>query len=162
MNKLIGPQPMGTPAKPYKSDSSEEGSEREGMKDDNHKESHLANHSKINQKNENNKEQQDKPAVKPRQDAPRKPPVPKTRTKGRPVVWKVDDDDSWNSSKSDTGGNSTVDEDEQVEICHVQRTQETPVVDTSETVSNTRKNEEKIQQEQQNKVACNEIVNHAE
>ncbi|KAK3750645.1 hypothetical protein QZH41_012818 [Actinostola sp. cb2023] len=157
MNKLIGPQPMGTPAKPYKSDSSEEGSEREGMKDDNHKESHLANHSKENQKNKNNKEQQDKPAVKPRQDAPRKPPVPKTRTKGRPAVWKVDDDDSWNSSKSDTGGNSTVDEDEQVEICHVQRTQETPVVDTSETVSNTRKNEEKIQQEQQNKVACNEI-----
>ena len=72
-------------------------------------------------KKENNREHSelvDKPVAKPRQEN-LTPPVPKARTKGKPKVWQldIDDDDSYDDSNR-SGGNSTVDEEEQVEICN--------------------------------------------
>lgn len=119
MNKLIGTQPMGKSVKP-KMDSGNE----QGYQDDNH------NLTNVKEHNDSNVNDGTYTEVIPRSTNTRTPPVPKARTKGKPVVWKmeVSEDDvtseSGDSNKGEHGGSSNNEEDEHVEICSPE-----PVVD---------------------------------
>lgn len=108
-NKLIGAQPMGTPVKSRHVDSYQN-----DLKDE------IQEKSSSEEKDENGSQETVKPIAKPRKDM-LNPPVPKARTKGKPVIWKVDveEDDSCEDSNR-SGGDSALDEDEQVEICNTE------------------------------------------
>ena len=128
-NKLIGTQPRGTPVKPRNADSYQN-----DLKDEIQEKSNLVE--------KDGKQETTKPTAKPRQDK-LNPPVPKARTKGKPVVWKVDveEDDSWEDSNR-SGGDSALDEDEQVEICNLDMNEQQNKTSSKDKLDNKEVNEQ--------------------